>query len=560
MSRLPAALAFCSLVALGSAASAPKSPARQPSPAPTRKPTVPAAPKAGTQVKPAASSKPAPAPETAPATPAPAVPAAYTTEGPLDLFQLRRQGQAVLTSARLAAGDLETLQDGNRYTGVEFAEAPGPAWLQVVLDRAAVVLQADVIPGEGGQEWVLDAADTVADLQGKKGSYRRLGGPRRTVADELTQVVPDAPRAYRVYRLELRATVPGARPRLGEWALWTKQRLSRMQIDVLDTTMAVGGVLPLRANGTFEAGARQNMTPDVQWLVEPPSRGTVDAFTRFCAAQAGRVRLTALQGTLRSEPLELEVLPQGKPDWDVTYLERQPRFPMDGKTRLIPGQTVQWFAHIKNYGTADAAPVTGEWRIDGEKVQTVQFGKLERFLTTESILTTKWDGKRHRIELMIDPGNAVAETCEGNNTLAVDSDAQAVGFWVEDGLIRYFHRYQRELNAGGNSWEDWAQRQVSGWNRWLDRTTWLWTTPDQQIERWRLDRIIQVGDGMLPMAGGNAWEHPDRRDQTVSLSCGFPSSDLRGPRYRTTTKAEPGNPFYYDPALVRALARTRFVR
>jgi hypothetical protein len=441
---------------------------------------------------------------------------------------------------------------------VEFADGAG--WLQVVLDRPVVVVQADVTPGEGGHEWALDAADSVADLQARQGSYRRLGGPRQTTSDNLTQVIPAPPRAYRVYRLELRATVPGARPRLGEWSLWTTQRLSRMQLEVADTTTAVGGVLPLRANGIFEAGARQNMTPDVQWVIDPPSRGTVDGFIRFAAAEPGRVRLTAVQGGVRSEPLDLEVLPQGKPDWDVAYLERQPRFPLDGTNRLALGQTVQWFAHVKNYGTADAAPVTGEWRIDGEKVQEVQFGKLERFLPTEAILTTKWDGKRHRIELVIDPAHTVEETCEGNNSVAVDTDAQAVGFWVEDGLHRYFQQHQRELNAGGNSWEDWAQRQVSGWNRWIDRTTWLWSAPGRTPDRWRLDRVIQVADGMLPMSGGNAWEHPDRRDQTVNLTCGFPTSDLRGPRYRTTTKADMSNPFYYDPALIRAIARTRFVR
>jgi len=550
LSRPPAFLVLFSLAALGSAAAAPPSPAPKPATPSARKPAAAALPKP---------SAPVPAKVTVPVTPVVKV-EPYTAQGPMDLSLLRRQGHATLTSSRLAAGELEALQDGNRFTGVEFAEGPTPAWLQVVLDRPAIVVQSDVTPGDGGHEWTLDAADSVADLQTRKGSYRRLGGPRQTTSDNLTQAVPSPARAYRVYRLELRSTVPGSRPRLGEWSLWTDQRLSRVQIEAPDTTLAVGGVLPLRANGTFESGARQNMTPDVQWVIEPASRGTVDAFTRFYAAEPGRVRLTAVQGALRSEPLVLEVLPQGKPDWDVGYLERQPRFPLDGTNRLTLGQTVQWFAHIKNYGTADAAPVTGEWRIDGEKVQSIQLGKLERFLPTEAILTTKWDGKRHRIELVLDPANTVEETCEGNNSVAVDSDAQAVGFWVEDGLARYFHQHQRELNAGSNSWEDWAQRQVSGWNRWIDRTTWLWTTPDRVPDRWRLDRIIQVGDGMLPMAGGNAWEHPDRRDQTVSLTCGFPASELRGPRYRATTKAEFGNPFYYDPALIRALARTRFIR
>ena len=35
---------------------------------------------------------------------------------------------------------------------------------------------------------------------------------------------------------------------------------------------------------------------------------------------------------------------------------------------LRPGQNVYWFAHIRNYGTADAPPVPIEWRVDGKTV------------------------------------------------------------------------------------------------------------------------------------------------------------------------------------------------
>jgi hypothetical protein len=449
-------------------------------------------------------------------------------------------------------------QDGNRYTGAEFSS--GQAWLQVVLDRPYAVSQAAVTPVGASCEWSLDAADSAADLQAGKRTFQRLVGPRPSEPENGSLATFPKPRSFRAYRLTLRATTPGARPRLGEWNLWTEQRLARVRLESFSAEMAVGGTLPLRADGTCDAGARQNVTPDAQWIIEPPSRGTVDAFSRFVAAEPGSVRISAAHQGVRSAPLELNVLPQGRPDWCVTFIERQPRFPRDGTSRLTPGQTIQWFAHVKNYGTADAGPVGAEWRVDGKPVRTFRFGKLGRFQRMELILGTKWDGQRHRIELVVDPAGEIEETCEGNNTVAVDSDAHPVGFWVEDGLLRYFHRHQAELKAGSNSWEDWAQRQVTAWNRWIDRTSWLWVDSTQTPDRWRLDRIIEVGDGMLPMSGGTVFEQPDTRDQTVALACGFSARELLGTRYRRTAALEPDNPFHVDPTLVRALARTRFVK
>jgi hypothetical protein len=478
---------------------------------------------------------------------------------PIDLMQLVSSGRAKVTHSPLAAGELSALGDGNRYNGVEFAAGSEPAWIQIALARPIALSQVSVTPGLGGAEWSLEAADTPAELSR---APRKLVGPRNSPADEVALAGFEKPRLSRIYRLTLRAATPGARPRLGEWTLWTPQRLEKMRIEAFSDVLAVNGNLPLRVNGTGEAGGRRNVTPDVTWQIEPRTRGTVDAFSRFVAAEAGPVRITALHEGVRSEPLELTVLPEGRPDWSVAYLERQPRFPLDGTTRLTPGQTVQWFAHVKNYGTGDAAPAGAEWRIDGQPVRTFRFGKVERFHQIVLILSTKWDGQRHRIELVVDPAGEVEETCETNNAVAVDTDAHPVGFWVEDSVLRYFHRRQADLKvagkSAGNSWEDWAQRQVTAWNSWLDRKSWPWLEPGRAEDRWRLDRIIEVGDGMLPLAGGSAAETPDTRDQTVLLSLGFPARELRGPRYRSTTGAELSNPFYVDASLAASLARTRF--
>jgi hypothetical protein len=471
--------------------------------------------------------------------------------GPLDLRLLQAQRPGAVTHSPLTSGDVEALQDPNGFTALEFASSP--AWLQVVADRPRAVEQIDLaFEGAGTREWTLHAAANLADMQARKGSYRRICGPRSMTGDA-DQLVLTKPEVFRVFRLELRAD-PGASLRLTGCSLWTAQSLARITLDSFVTDVAVNGVLPLRALATFDGGARQNLTPDVTWEISPPSRGSVDAFSRFAPVEAGPVSIVAVDGPIRSAPLKLEVSPSGKPDWDITFIERQPRFPLDGDARLTVGQSVRWFAHVKNYGSADSPPVPIEWKVDGKTVVRTGLTKLGRFNQSEAILTLKWDGGRHQVELIIDPDNQFEETCEGNNRLTFFTDAHAVGFWVEDSVVRHFHRHQRDLNVGGNSWEDWAQRQVASWNEQLAARH---AGGPRAPETWRLDRIIVVADGMLPMAGGSAHDDPDRRDLTVNLTCGFPAADLRGPRFQRTNAPTADNPFFRDAALFKAVSRAK---
>lgn len=518
-------------------------------------------PKAPPQKQPAAKTPAKAAPQAAakPA-PKPAAPPARVLRGPLDLVLLQAERRAAVSHSRLVSGSLEDLQDGNRFTHAELAaDGRSPAWVQVVLNVPRAVEEVDLtFADEGEREWWLDAANSLADLQRRQGSYRRLVAPRKVTGATADQALVQKAPAFRVYRLEARPTgATATSARLAECALWAPQHLDRMRIETFATDMAVDGRLPLKAAGTFDAGARQNMTPDVRWEITPADAGSVDAFSRFVAAKPGRVELVAVDGPIRSEPLVLEVLPTGKPDWDVTYIERQPRFPLDEETRLTPGQTVRWFAHVKNYGTADADQIPIEWRMDGKTVLRTALPKVERFQQTEAIFSHKWDGKRHKIELVVDPENQVEECSEQNNSLAVLTDALAVGFWVEDSVLRYFHRRQRDLKLGANSWEDWAQRQVASWNEQLLKSA--GGVEPAQPWAWRIDRIIVVADGMLPMAGGSPHFDPDRRDTTVNLTYGFPARDLRGPRFRETTLAVPDNPFFRDAGLFQALSRARFL-
>lgn len=519
--------------------------------------------------------KPAPAPLAKPipaAAPTKAAAAAaqeaYVLRGPLDVPMLAKERQATITHSPLASGALDDLFDFNMRTALRPAVpaggAAGPApvaFVQIVLSRPRPVELVDITFADSERcSWTLAAADSMADLQARKGSYRLLSAARQAAGDQSDQIAPTPTRPYRIYRLEWRhVAAPGAAG-LAEWALWSPQELARVEADTFAPAVACGAKIQLRANGTFDAGARQNLTPEATWAVIPATAGHVDELGRFQGDVAGPAQVVATFSGKRSTPLKVTVLPQGLPDWDVTYIELQPRSQCDDRNgQPKVGQNVYWFAHVKNYGTADADRVPIEWRVDGLPVRAGQLPKLDRFSQTEAIFTQTWDGKHHEVELVVDPSGEAAEITKSNNRLRVYSDAVPVGFWVEDSALKYFHGAQKDLECGSNSWEDWAQRQIEFWNRWSQGTSWLRTGSNRPVQRWRLDRIVVVGDGMLPLAGASRTAEPDLRDHTVQVMCGFPASEvLRRPTYSCTQERRLSNPFYCQVSLFNAMANFRF--
>lgn len=543
--------AVCAAIPALSAPAAKKPRAKKPPVKPAAKKPAPAKPAAP---KPAAAKPPTPAPAAAPRVP-------ELLRGPINVRLLQREGRVKVATSKLSEGTADLVFDGNRNTfaRAEVPEGAPPAgFWQVTLDRPRLLDEVNVdFPSP--HSWAFFAADSEADMASRSGSFRQLSPPRTPQFEGRDQLTFPAPKAYRVYRVEARKLSGEGGPELAEWSLWTPQAASRITVDCFVPNVALGEKIQLRADLHLEAGARENVTPEASWEVTPLAAGAVDDLGRFEGKVAGPAQVTAIVNGRRSAPFAIEVLPQGMPDWTVTYIERQPRLHYgEPNAGLKEGQTVYWFAHVRNYGTGGAEPASVEWRLDGKTIRSGSLPKLERFNQTEVILGIPWDGAPHELELIVDGENAVAEVSETNNRLTVRTDALSVGFWVEDSALRYFHRHQKELGAGSNSFEDWAQRQVAFWNRWMESSGWLWPTPRLAATRFRLDRIIVVGDGMLPMAGGSAIFNPDRRDDTVHISVGVPAYDpAHDPLYRRTAERTLDNPFYFQASLFQALRPLR---
>jgi hypothetical protein len=255
-------------------------------------------------------------------------------------------------------------------------------------------------------------------------------------------------------------------------------------------------------------------------------------------------------------------------DLTVGYIQRLPSLSwvQDSANPKVEGwpavgQSVTWRGYIRNFSTVARAGVRYAWSWDGAQVASGAVN-LPASGTATVDYPRVWDFSRHTLTLAIDTDNAIAEDEEHNNDLTVVSDALALGLWVEQSVYDYFLLHQHELaGAYSTSWDNWAQRQVSHWNDVLYAGAVYPETPNGVLDRVRLDEIVIVPDGTLPLAGGLATNDPNLNDHTVDLEWGFPATALppSSTWYADTTTVSLENPFYYEKGLVHELGHARYL-
>jgi hypothetical protein len=267
--------------------------------------------------------------------------------------------------------------------------------------------------------------------------------------------------------------------------------------------------------------------------------------------------------------LSLLALPALASDFTVGWISRQPEIPFvwastNPKVEGWPadGSEVTWRAHVRSF-FADAKNVEYVWRYDGIEVKRGTATLAANAVTTID-LPRAWTFERHKLSLAIDTANAVIEESEKNNELAVITDALAIGFWVEQSFYDHFRKWQSRLGAGSTSFEDWAQRNVAFYNDMAALAIYP-ETPNGVLDRFRLQKIIIVSDGALPLnglpddasPGASGSTHPDKDDRTVDLMWGFRKDALS--TYQDATTADPTNPFYVSGAVFHELGHARYL-
>jgi len=265
----------------------------------------------------------------------------------------------------------------------------------------------------------------------------------------------------------------------------------------------------------------------------------------------------------------LLTLPLFANDLTVSLISREPEIPFvwaSANPRVegwpAVGSTVTWRAHVRSF-FADAKEVAYIWRVDDYEVARGTITLAPNAITTIDLPRT-WTFERQRLSLAIDTTNAIAEQSELNNQLEVITDAIAVGFWVEQSVYDHFRKWQPNLRIGSTSFEDWAQRNIDFFNDMAALAIYP-ETPNGVFDRWRLQKLVIVPDGALPLhglpedasPGANGGTHPDKDDRTVDLMWGFRASTLN--LYQDVTTVDPSNPFYVSGALFHELGHARYL-
>lgn len=261
--------------------------------------------------------------------------------------------------------------------------------------------------------------------------------------------------------------------------------------------------------------------------------------------------------------IALNVFSQNEPDLSVRFIRRLPvlNYVQNSANPTVEGwpaagQAIQWRAHVKNWSTNSYTNVSYTWKKNGNVIKT---GTLDfsPYSDVTAVLDDTWAFQRDSITFTIDNANTISETSEANNSLQIYTNAISVNFYVEQSLYDYFHTYQKDLGVQTNSWDDWAQMlQVKRWNLMFQNAIFP-EAPNGVLDRIRVDSIVIVPDGSLPLAGGLATNNPNLNDYTVDLQWGFPSNLVN--MYSNHASTADDNPFFYEGSLIHELGHARYL-
>jgi len=202
-----------------------------------------------------------------------------------------------------------------------------------------------------------------------------------------------------------------------------------------------------------------------------------------------------------------------KPDLDVTYISRAPRYhrykvdyPKTPSGVGIPvlakgtehqkrwpsvGEKVTYTAHIMNRGNVSSPRASFQWLIDGKVAKRGMIRGLRPGQEVTVRYSNRWQKKGQKIEFKVDPGKAISEICKKNNSLRIGSRDIALSIWAEKGIYDIFNRTKNLV--GSYSFEDWIQAQVAMMNRRFAQAKYP-VAPNGILDRVRIDKIVVAED------------------------------------------------------------------
>ena len=424
-----------------------------------------------------------------------------------------------------------------------------PAFVQVEFGEPIEVATVRLRFQAGPYEWSLAGADSVADLAGKRGSYRVLVEKQASEGDVSTVTLAKPTRA-RVLRLDVLRTSGDGYVHIAEWEFCKPGKVDGLRIQritdrrtaieaakltAVDEPIVVAEQTVVWLHAEAVAGeATLDVGREVEW--EALDDG-VAVFGEepgvFVVKTAGEHKIRARWGETEQVIVVVGTareMVNREPDVEVLYIERLPRIGYDAGNEGLPevGSEVVWRGRVYNWGVHDVK-VRYTWTLDGAEV-----GVGEAVIPVGPPATEgtpidwawKWDGARHELTLKVEQEGRARDLVPANNTLTIQTDAVTVGLWVERSLWEHHHAYQYWLPThDANSFAGWGQRMMRQWNKMFAAAVYP-EYPQGIVERVRLDEVVVVPDFALPLSGGLPSNNPDLRDKTVDMTWGCEAGDI----------------------------------
>lgn len=458
-------------------------------------------------------------------------------------------------------GSLENIFDSKQYS---LARTPSVNPLIITLDfnKDLNFTRQSFYCTHGDYKISLESALTKQDLDSKTGSWIQVMDSANCPDSKLLDSSVIFPGRY--LKITVLRTTGDNYVHLNEWSIYADLNVNSINIKSS----------PIQLNeGNIRFFPKLEITNELYTDVIPTSRETWRPDTDiiiikddfFIGANAGEafikctyqniidsinVSVTSLrQDTLGDISIEYaELYP------NYNYLVDSPNPKIDGKPKL--GDTVVWKHHIASISNKTIP------------FKFTLYNNFEEIFSKDTIISPYdrivierkaiWDTIRQEFSAKIERTDG-DDFNPDNNTFLYHSDALMVGFWVEETMYNYFLNYQSALKAGSSSWQDWANRHVKRWNKMFADAKYE-LSPDGVLDRMRIQKVVIVADGSLPLNGGLATNSPDKNDKTVDLQWGFPKQLIDdGGLYTNTNEQSDSNPFFYEGSLLHELGHARYL-
>ncbi|MBD3411188.1 MAG: prolyl oligopeptidase family serine peptidase [Ignavibacteriales bacterium] len=228
-------------------------------------------------------------------------------------------------------------------------------------------------------------------------------------------------------------------------------------------------------------------------------------------------RVVAVEDEKTSEPsdvatLTVEPLAEGKPDANVLYISRSPKYPRV-EYEYVPnmynpreteaskarkhypdeGELMTYTAIARNSGAGDLGAVEVVWTIDGEEVKRERFEELDPWETRATSVQLPWSAENPSIiKCEATPVDPTDEITENNNAVEIRSNALSYHFYVEESMRAFFESHKNGM--GSYNFADWGQYHVALMNDMFADAKYEGISPNGVEERVFLDTVIYAPD------------------------------------------------------------------